>query len=236
MVLLESAGWLSLCLLAGVVHAVHTMSWRARLEQAPHVGVEQLLEELSRTDVRSLPPRAWVSRNQSPAYASSNQGNSLKGTKNRSTNRELHAVRERGVKRSNIPLNASSAEDWDELPGIGPVLSKRIVAYRQSIGGFASITQLHHVYGLDSAIIESWSARIVLDTALITGVCVDSVTFGWLARHPEFGPEAARRILSARGRGVEDVEVLRQRLRANQEEWLAWRPYLMDCPSVDSLQ
>lgn len=236
LILLESAGWLALCVLAWLVHTIETRSWRARLAQAPRVGVEQLLEELSQTHVRSLPSRSWARRKLSEAHASSNQGNSLKGTKNRSTNRELHAVRERGVKRSNIPLNASSAEDWDELPGIGPVLSKRIVAYRQSIGGFASITQLHHVYGLDSAIIESWSARIVLDTALITGVCVDSVTFGWLARHPEFGPEAARRILSARGRGVEDVEVLRQRLRANQEEWLAWRPYLMDCPSVDSLQ
>lgn len=235
MVLLESAGWLSLCLLAGVVHAVHTMSWRARLEQAPHVGVEQLLEELSRTDVRSLPPRAWVFRKQTPAYASSNQGTTRKTTR-KGSNHALNKFPAQGNTRSNIPLNASKAEDWDALPGIGPVLSKRIVAYRQSIGGFASIDQLHHVYGLDSSTIESWSSRIVLDSDGIEGMCLDSLTFGWLARHPAFGPESARRILTARGRGVENVEALRYRLRANQEEWLAWQPYLVACPSVDSLQ
>lgn len=34
-----------------------------------------------------------------------------------------------------LDINEMSAEDFDRLPGIGPSLAKRIIEYRQSIGG-----------------------------------------------------------------------------------------------------
>jgi competence protein ComEA len=49
-----------------------------------------------------------------------------------------------------IPLVADEMEmsDWESLPGIGPVLAKEIMEYRQKYGGFASFDSLSGVPGM----------------------------------------------------------------------------------------
>lgn len=47
-----------------------------------------------------------------------------------------------------IDLNHATAEQLQTLPGIGEVLSARIVAYREAHGGFTSITELLEVPGI----------------------------------------------------------------------------------------
>lgn len=49
-----------------------------------------------------------------------------------------------------IPLDISAmgAADFDLLPGIGPVIAKRIVAYRQNNGGSMTLKELLNVEGI----------------------------------------------------------------------------------------
>lgn len=47
-----------------------------------------------------------------------------------------------------VHLNTATETDFLRLPGIGPVLAKRIVEYRRRIGGFKSIEQLLDVKGI----------------------------------------------------------------------------------------
>lgn len=47
-----------------------------------------------------------------------------------------------------IDLNAATADQLDALPGIGPVLAQKIVAYRTANGRFASVDQLREVSGI----------------------------------------------------------------------------------------
>lgn len=53
-----------------------------------------------------------------------------------------------------ININTASAADLDALPGIGPVLSERIVAYREEHGPFAAVDDLAAVDGISSATVE----------------------------------------------------------------------------------
>jgi competence protein ComEA len=47
-----------------------------------------------------------------------------------------------------LDLNRASRQDFERLPGIGPVLAGRIVEYRAAQGAFDDIEQLRHVKGI----------------------------------------------------------------------------------------
>ena len=83
------------------------------------------------------------------------------------------------------------------MPGIGSVLSRRIVKFRDALGGFVSIDQLYKVYGLDSSVIKNIEPDMVLIPNSNQTVCLDSVSFQGLIRHPLFNAEQSRRVLRA---------------------------------------
>jgi DNA uptake protein ComE-like DNA-binding protein len=97
-----------------------------------------------------------------------------------------------------IDLNICSAVELERLPGIGPVLSGRIVRYRTLLGGFVSTGQLREVYGIDSAVVTLIAPMVTLTLDSVAPLILDSVSFGDLARHPYVGYETARLITSYR--------------------------------------
>jgi competence protein ComEA len=50
-----------------------------------------------------------------------------------------------------LNLNTATAAQLDELPGIGPALAQRIVAYREQHGGFRTVDELQKVPGIGPA-------------------------------------------------------------------------------------
>lgn len=53
-----------------------------------------------------------------------------------------------------IRINTATAEEFDTLPGIGPALAARIIAYREENGPFASVDDLMHVKGIGPKLME----------------------------------------------------------------------------------
>lgn len=47
-----------------------------------------------------------------------------------------------------LDLNAATAEELDSLPGIGPVIAERIIAYREENGPYVSVEELLAVQGI----------------------------------------------------------------------------------------
>lgn len=47
-----------------------------------------------------------------------------------------------------LDLNRATEQDFESLPGIGPVLAGRIVDYRQGVGSFSSVEDLRDVKGI----------------------------------------------------------------------------------------
>lgn len=59
-----------------------------------------------------------------------------------------------------LDLNLATAADLDRLPGIGPVLAGRIVAYRRGHGGFHRVEELLGVTGIGPKLMERLRGRV----------------------------------------------------------------------------
>ncbi|HEX7050157.1 MAG TPA: helix-hairpin-helix domain-containing protein [Longimicrobiales bacterium] len=64
-----------------------------------------------------------------------------------------------------VDLNRASAAELEQLPGIGPVLAARIVAYRDSAGPFHTLDELVHVSGIGPASLARLRPHLRLGTS-----------------------------------------------------------------------
>ena len=62
--------------------------------------------------------------------------------------------------REPLDLNRATAGELDALPGIGPVLAERIVAWRDSAGGFRSLEELESVPGIGPSLRARMAAEV----------------------------------------------------------------------------
>ena len=60
-----------------------------------------------------------------------------------------------------VDLNRATAAELERLPGIGPALAARIVAYRDSAGSFASVDDLLRVRGIGPVLLARLKPHIV---------------------------------------------------------------------------
>lgn len=54
-----------------------------------------------------------------------------------------------------VDLNRATAEDLEQLPGIGPVLARRILTWREEHGPFSTVGQLREVPGIGERTFQS---------------------------------------------------------------------------------
>lgn len=59
-----------------------------------------------------------------------------------------------------LDLNTATAQDFDALPGIGPVLAERLVSWRTEHGRFASVDQLREVSGVGESKYQSIKPKV----------------------------------------------------------------------------
>ncbi len=83
-----------------------------------------------------------------------------------------------------LDLNKCDSAALVRLPGLGPVLSLRIIKFRKLLGGFASPDQLKEVYGLPETTLNNLADRVFADSSDITGIKINDIGFNELSRHP----------------------------------------------------
>lgn len=94
-----------------------------------------------------------------------------------------------------IELNLCDSAELVKLPGIGPVLSARIVKFRAILGGFADKRQLLEVYGLPQDTYDIISSMVTVDTTLLKKIEINSCEYRDLVRHPYLSPEDVKSLL-----------------------------------------
>jgi competence protein ComEA len=88
------------------------------------------------------------------------------------------------IKNLVIELNSADSAKLTALEGIGPGFAKRIINYRERLGGFISKEQLKEVYGLDELKYAALKANVKVDASLIRKININTVTFDKLRLMP----------------------------------------------------
>lgn len=98
-----------------------------------------------------------------------------------------------------ISINAADTLAWKSLPGIGSVLAKRIVKYRESLGGFYKVDQIREIYGLSIETFEAIEENLILESELsIRKIPINTCTMVELQRHPYINRKQAETIVNYR--------------------------------------
>ena len=97
-----------------------------------------------------------------------------------------------------IDLNRADSVQLLPLPGIGPVFARRIIKYRNLLGGFFRVDQLMEVYGMKEETLELVKDKIFADTSAIRTFNLDSASFKDLLRHPYLEYEDVKALVEYR--------------------------------------
>jgi competence ComEA-like helix-hairpin-helix protein len=107
-------------------------------------------------------------------------------------------MRSRKKENERIEINSADTAELKKLPGIGSVLSARIIKYRNLLGGFYSVQQLTEVYGIDDSLQEVLAQCILIDTLCIKKINLNRTSLEQLQKHPYLDPYQAKSILTYR--------------------------------------
>ncbi|HBB90240.1 MAG: hypothetical protein A2X22_05535 [Bacteroidetes bacterium GWF2_49_14] len=116
-------------------------------------------------------------------------------------------------KADKIEINSADSTRLLDLNGIGPVFARRIVRYREALGGFIAVGQLLEVYGMDTIRYEGFISQIYLDTSHLIKLDVNRATFKQLLAHPYLDYEQVKAVCRFRER--------KGKLEAPGELWAA---------------
>jgi len=127
-----------------------------------------------------------------------------------------------------LDLNLCDSADLEALPGIGPVLSARIIKYRNLLGGYASVEQLREVYGLKEETYNLIMKRVKASSSDVKQIAVNTATYRQLLRFPYIDRDDVSAILGYReqeGRII-NMKVLIENNILDEEKAGKAEPYL----------
>lgn len=97
-----------------------------------------------------------------------------------------------------IRINTAKANELQVIRGIGPVLSDRIIKYRDLLGGFSHTDQVREVFGLEPEIADDLVSKLDLDGEIHKIPINETDSIRTLARHPYIDYKLARAIINYR--------------------------------------
>lgn len=103
------------------------------------------------------------------------------------------------VELTNFDLNKADSSQLKKIYGIGPAYSKRIIKYREYLGGFHELQQLKEVYGLKKENIDSIKTYAYIDKELnLRKLKVNELIADSLVQHPYISYKEANLIVNYR--------------------------------------
>lgn len=114
-----------------------------------------------------------------------------------------------------VELNSADTTILKKVPGIGSTFARRILKYRELLGGFYDIGQLAEVYGIDEERYQSLAPWFIADTLHIRRLEVNTLPAAILRKHPYLDYRQAKAIEQLRKQksrlsGWENLQLLEE--------------------------
>lgn len=138
-------------------------------------------------------------------------------------------------KKQNIVLELNSADtaSLKLIKGIGTSFAKRIVSYRNILGGYASVEQLKEVYGMKPEMYEQIRNSFTVNPSGIRKININTASIEKLKSHPYLHDfEKAKAVYEYRRKkiklkSIDDLKVLDE---LNDDDLRKMEPYLSFAP------
>lgn len=144
----------------------------------------------------------------------------------RSEKSDLASGKASGVKSD---LNLADSLQLIRVYGVGAVLARRIIRYRDALGGFVAWHQLYSVYGLDTAAVENIQRRFfIAENFTPRKVNINVASEQELAAHPLISHSLADAIIRYRMQhgNYKHVEDIRKIVTVKEQDFESVKPYL----------
>lgn len=96
-----------------------------------------------------------------------------------------------------IDINRASVEEWQQMKGIGPAFAKRIVTFRDKLGGFYTVGQVAETFGLPDSTFQKIKPQLV-PSPIVNKIKINTVSLEVLMTHPYIKRNIAQIILNYR--------------------------------------
>lgn len=97
-----------------------------------------------------------------------------------------------------IDVNKADTSEWKTLKGIGSFYAKKIVGFRDKLGGFYSVQQVAETYGLPDSTFQTIKPFLLIDPSSIKQINLNTATVDELKAHPYIKGTIANAIVNFR--------------------------------------
>jgi DNA uptake protein ComE-like DNA-binding protein len=98
-----------------------------------------------------------------------------------------------------LDLNQTDTSQLVSIQGVGPVFSKRIIKYRDLLGGYIKTEQLNEVFGLKDETLSNVKQVVYVDSLFKPEkIRINFLEWRELVKHPYISSDLANRILKTR--------------------------------------
>jgi DNA uptake protein ComE-like DNA-binding protein len=125
-------------------------------------------------------------------------------------------------------INEADTSAFIALPGIGSKLAKRIISYREKLGGFYSVDQISETYFLPDSTFQKIKYYLIADSKAIKKININLATIEEMKLHPYIKYNIANAIFQYRRQhgNYNSVEEIRKIMTVTDDFYEKVFPYL----------
>ena len=127
-----------------------------------------------------------------------------------------------------LDINLADSADWEKLAGIGPTLARRIVLFREKLGGFYKIDQVGETFGLQDSVFLKIKPQLKIGERTIKKIKVNQADWATLKEHPYIRSLLAGIIIKYRKNHtrIENMQTLYDLMQVDRNQLEKLMPYL----------